>query len=324
MKAVVTLLVLRILLEFHATAEIFTADVHETFRNMLVTERGRSVVLGSNTSLRRLRSDHLSELQKVSLPEGQVNRLLIGVSESVLSCAGMRCALLDVSDLTIQSWEHSSTLLLGEKNADGLIFEGKYGQLVLTVALQNELQPSSITRGRIAGVGSGVQEFDFIARQSERTSVVLRQFLLVFDNGEFSYFVSKFEEETRVVRICNNDTTPDGDFASYFEIKLACGDLDTVPTAASYSSLDQTITLSVVRGEIENFMCIFEISYINQLMTNKYDSCRAGLGSSGLSRVQTFPCVEFVGERLNNPVSYHKQSYLCEHEMCTKLRGMNA
>ena len=327
MKAVVTLLVLQIILEFRATAEVFTADVHETFRNLLVSERGRTVVLGTNTSLRRLSSDHLSELQKMSLPEGQVNRLLIEVKDSVLSCAGMRCVLLDISDFTIQSWEDSTVLMVGKKNADGLIFEGREGQLILTLALENEMQPSSIIRGRIEGVSSGIQQFDPIARQSERNSGTPRHFLLVFDNGEFSYFVSRMYSivkdsfVTGLTRLCNNDTTPNRVFASHFEMELACGDLHTIPTAASYSSLDQTITLSVVRGEIENLVCIFEISEINQLMTEKYDSCRAGVGLSGLSRVNRFGsrCVEFIGDRLTNPVSYLKQSYPCEHEMCTNM-----
>ena len=293
-----------------AASGSFPADEGETLRNLLLTEAG-TLVLGSNTTLRRL-SLGLSELQAVSLPPDQPSRLLVGdpggtYSNSFLSCSGMSCSLLGVDDITEQTWGDSTVLLVGEQNARGLFVTGSGGQSLLTVALQNEMQPSTIIRGVLDGVDTSLPDFDLLARQSERAAVIPREFLAVFENDVFSYYLNRLVigennmEEIRLVRLCHNDSTLDRAFASHFEIKLQCGDPDLVPTAVSYSPTDQTVTVSVAT-ETDNSLCVFELSDINQLMTEKYDSCIAGVGNSGLTRVQTFPCVEFVG-RLN-PVSF--------------------
>ena len=298
-----------------AASGSFPADEGETLRNLLLTEAG-TLVLGSNTTLRRLSLD-LSELQAVSLPPDQPSRLLVGdpggtYSDRFLSCSGMSCALLDVDDITEQTWEDSTALLVGERNARGLFVTGANGQSLLTVALQNEIQPSTIIRGELDGVDTNMPDFDLLASQSERAAVIPREFLAVFENDVFSYYLNRFinsdnenniMEEIRLVRLCHNGSTPDTAFVSYFEIKLQCGDPDLVPTAASYSPTDQTVIVSVAT-DTDNSLCVFGLSDINQLMTEKYDSCRAGVGSAGLTRVELFQCVEFVGERLTNPVSF--------------------
>ena len=153
-----------------AVAHTFTADESETLRNVLLTGSG-TLVVGSNTTLRRL-SPELAELQAVSLPDDEVNRLLIGdpggtFSDRILSCVGMSCALLDIDDITNQSWEASNVLLLGNLTAHGLFVSDREGESILTVALQNEQRPSFIIRGRLVGVGSTEQLFDGLARQAE-------------------------------------------------------------------------------------------------------------------------------------------------------------
>ena len=296
-----------------AVTTAFSVGGGETLRNLLRTETG-SLVLGSNTTLRRLAAD-LSQLQQVSLPEGQVNRLLASdpggtFSGNVLSCLRMNCSLLDIDDLSSERWEGSNVLLNGVTNARGLFVPGPESQSVLTVALQNEVQPSSIIRGSLVGVGSANHVFNHIARQTEGNVLFEREILTVFENDGFSYFINKMNQETRLVRICNSDNSSQvaaGGFVSYFEIKLECGGSSSVPTAAAFLPSNQTITLSVtlsVTGEqSENLVCVFELSEIHRLMTEKYDDCRAGSGQSGLERGGMFPCVAFDEGRLNNPVS---------------------
>ena len=294
-----------------AAITYFSAENGEILRNVLLTETG-SLVLGSNTTLRRIAGSDLSVLQQVSLPQGQASRLLVGdpggtYSGRILSCSGMSCSLLDVNDIASQTWQDSNVLVDGEANARGLFVLGREGQSVLTVSLENEIQPSLIIRGSLTGVGSTPQDFDVIIRQPDGTSLFNKEFLAVFENDGFSYFITKqgANNEARLARVCNNDTSAsfaNEKFVSYFEIRLECGGSDTVPTAAAPS--DQTITLSVTGGQSQNLVCVFDLSQIHQLMTQKYDNCRAGVGDAGLARSTLFPCVEFDDVRLNNPVSF--------------------
>ena len=188
-----------------SSASTFAANDREELRNFLLTEAG-TLVLGSNTTLRRLAAD-LSELQRVTLLEGQVSRLLVGdpggtYSGKFLACLDLSCVLLDVDDITMQSWK-GRVLNIGEANSHGLFVAGRDGQSVLTVALRNELQPSIILRGNIIGVGTDDQIFMRLARQFEENSLLFREFLTVFENGGFSYYIyhnnviSTFPTETR-------------------------------------------------------------------------------------------------------------------------------
>ena len=69
------------------------------------------------------------------------------------------------------------------------------------------------------------------------------------------------------MRICNNDTTADTNFESYFEIQLECGEM-AVPTAATFNSFDSTIAVSVVT-DTENVVCVYELSLItSSCLTN--------------------------------------------------------
>ena len=288
----------------------FAAQNGETLRNVWLTEAG-SLVLGSNTSLRRLSAADLSVVEEVSLPEGQVSRLLVGdpggtYSGRVLSCLRTDCSLLDVNDIASHNWEVSNVLLVdGITNAGGLFVRGREDTSVLTVELQrNGEQVSRIVRGNLVNVGeTSGQGFSIFAGQTEGF-LYDREYLTIFQNDGFSYFVSKqgLDDETRVVRVCNNDTSSevaDGGFVSYFEIRLECGGSESVPTAAAFLPSDQTITLSAAQSQ--NLVCVFKLFDIHQLMTQKYDDCRHGMGSTGLARSGTKICEDF-GDRLNNSV----------------------
>ena len=285
------------------------ANGSETLRNLLVTEVG-SLVLGSNFALRRLDA-HLDMLQTVYLPEGQPNRLLVNDPDgtyngSFMSCTRTACELLDVENITRQLWMSSDVLLDGTLNVLGLFVPGPDGNSVFTALLPNDfdtIRASTIRRGRVVG-SSNNQDFMILAFQAESTPFVMREFLTAFQHQGFSYYVVIDSiVQTRVVRICNNDTTAFTAFDSYFEIQLECGTYYgiAVPTAATFVSLDSTIAVSVAT-DTENLLCVYELSQINQLMFDKYNSCRYGEGVAGLARQMTFNCVLFDEDRLNNPV----------------------
>ena len=289
----------------------FAAQNGETLRNVLLTEAG-SLVLGSNRSLRRLSAADLSVVREVFLPEGQVSRLLLGDPEGtysgrVLSCLRTNCSLLDVNNIASHNWEVSNILLVdGMTNAGGLFVRGREDTSVLTVGLQrNGEQVSRIVRGNLVNVGeTSGQGFSVFTRQTEGF-LYDREFLTIFQNDGFSYFVTKqgADDEIRVVRVCNNDTSSsvaDGGFVSYFEMRLECGGSESVPTAATFLPSDQTITLSAAQSQ--NLVCVFKLFDIHQLMTQKYNDCRYGMGSTGLARSGTKPCELFSPERLNTTV----------------------
>ena len=290
----------------------FPAQNGETLRSVLLTDG--SLVLGSNTTLRRLSSADLSVLQEISLPgpEGQVSRLLAGdpggtYSGRVLSCLRTTCSLLDETNIASQNWEDSNVLLVdADSSAEGIFVPGESGQSVLTIALQRSgEQVSRVVRGNLVNVGaSNGQDFSIIARQVEGF-LYDREFLTSFKNNGFTYFITKQGPgETRLVRVCNNDTsssTASGAFVSYFEIRLECGGPGSVPTAAAFLPSDQSITLSFSGGE-QNLVCVFQLSTIHSRMTQKYDDCRHGMGNSGLARSGITMCDEFDEARLNNPV----------------------
>ena len=240
-----------------------------------------------------------------------MSRLLLGDPEGtysgrVLSCLRTNCSLLDVNNIASHNWEVSNVLLVdGMTNAGGLFVRGREDTSVLTVGLQrNGKQVSRIVRGNLLNVGeTSGQGFSVFNRQTEGF-LYDREFLTIFQNDGFSYFVTKQgpDDEIRVVRVCNNDTSSEianGGFVSYFEIRLECGGSESVPTAATFLPSDQTITLSAAQSQ--NLVCVFKLFDIHQLMTQKYDDCTGGSGVSGLARSGTRVCEDF-GTRLNNTV----------------------
>ena len=310
------------------TGSTITASYHvdndnEMFRTLLLTETG-SLVLGSDLALQRF-NDQLVMQQIVLLPEDQTNRLLIGdpggtYSGSFMSCMRMACELLDAEDITNQRWIGSNVLQDGTFVVSGLFVPGpgEDGVSVFTALLRNDVEAmraSTIRRGSVEGFDDpDNQNYITHAFQIESSSFIPREFLTVFEHRGFSYYVNTMtidDEESddniqiRVVRICNNDTSPptsENSFSSYFEMQLECGSSETaVPTAATFVSSDLTVVVTIAT-DTDNFMCVYELAEINRIMYQKFNSCRYGMGSTGLNRVMVYDCIEFDDVRLNNPV----------------------
>ena len=323
MKTGIFCLLAAAILSYRTEAVSYTPNNGEILRNVLLAQSG-SVIVGSTTSLRRL-GLNLEVLQTITLQDGQANRLLAGdpggtYDDSFMSCAGLRCELLNVNNITNRQWQGSTTLLEGSLNALGLFVTGPDGYSVFTAALRNEVQTlraSRLLRGRLVGVGTGGGSFVRFARQDEAGRFILRKFLSAFKHEEYSYYINRLRIEidqletnqVRMVRLCNDDNHTTGFFESYFEIHLECGGSNRLPTAATFisvpSPLGPTSVVVTVSDPTENHACVYNLTEIHNLMTEKYEDCRVGDGLTGLSRVGTDPCVRLDDSLLNNPVSHH-------------------
>ena len=323
--AVLLFLLAAAVLGSRAEVTSFSVSGGETLRNVLLTSSG-SLILGSNLTLRRLNGD-LEVLQRTDdLPSDQVNRLLSGdpggtYSDSFMSCTRTQCELLDVDDIESRRWA-AAVLLDGTFNAHGLFVTGPDGISVFTAAMRNEQQVSRIQRGNLTGVNGGSQSFVVSARQSELDRFRSREFLFVFEREGFSYYINRVivalnggetREEIRVVRLCNNDTSNDMIFTSYFEIKLKCIAMGVteqpVPTAATFLpspnpfGVDSIVISVVDSSDSENDVCVYSLPEIHSLMTAKYEECRVGNGMAGLERDGQLQCIPFTPFQLQNPVS---------------------
>ena len=142
--------------------------------------------------------------------------------------------------------------------------------------------------------------FEIYASQVEKDPKQERQFIHTFTRNGFTYFVSILflpsGFQARVIRLCDSDLGPgngqEGDFTSYIELVLQCGDNTGEPTAATYIPSPNafeadTLVLSVgiMRlSEVRNLLCAFDVSLIDQMMTEKIEECANGVGMTGLRR----------------------------------------
>ena len=342
MKTAILCLLLATILWLRTDAAVSYSSNGETLRNVLLTHTG-SLIVGSNATLRRLDPLDLRVLQTVTLPDGQVNRVLCDddpggtFSSSFIACTRMFCELRDHGNITSVQQIRRNVLLDGSSNALGLFVTGRYGDSVFTTAQRNEAQTSTIRRGNITEVVDGGQQFRIFARHDEASGTTPREFLSAFQHGGFSYYVNRLipsaEDglQLRVVRLCNNDTGRDGTlFRSYFEVQLACGGPATEPTAATYiSDASGTATSIVVSAtsssqsdtssNTDNHLCVYSLSEINTNMTIKYDQCVMGEGLVGLEREEIKTCPGLTQEQQNNPVSYFPPCFLGTTVPCLTL-----
>ena len=161
---------------------------------------------------------------------------------------------------------------------------------------------SSIRRGNLNNVDiPGSSVFNRFATQAENDRFRAREFLAGFTDQSFIYFIVRIEinqvDEMRVVRFCKDDLGSRevmSQFVSHFELvgeRTGSSSSSTnIPTAAAYvgaNSAFGTATLLVTfmgDGETIQRMCAYNISTINDLMTQKFRDCLDGRGVSGFAR----------------------------------------
>ena len=277
----------------------------EAFRNIILGDS--YVVIGSSNSLYRLNPGSLS--LKDSRQLGSVNRLLVTdpggtYSGSVLACEEQVCALTPINNLTDIRWQVSDGLVRrGMDNVVGIFAPGANGTSSLTFGEQQTLTlVSSIRKGNLIYINfPGSSVFNRFATQDENDRFRPREFLATFTDQSFIYFIVRIEidqvDQMRVVRFCKDDPGSSEfvpEFVSHFELVGECSGSSSsttnIPTAATYVGANSTFgtaTLLVTfMGDGENIqrMCAYNISAINDLMTQKFRSCLDGDGRRGFER----------------------------------------
>ena len=322
MKMMTLTVILGVLLQVAAVSCLsFCPTVpSETLRNVVVT--GNSVIVGSSSALYRLTPD-LVEVESVMLDDP--NRLLVAsrtsdgfFDEDVLACGSARCVLSPISSFSDILWQ-GAILEPGEFNVLADLSLTDSGNLSVTYGTRQSLRlaidrPSAITRGSLLESFHPPYTFIQYAEQRELSIFVSREFLTVFSNGGYQYFVVSINNEVVVTRLCLSDNgdqpSPLGIFASYFELELECADFESA-TAATCTFVDseepfgvETVLLTFhVLHSATFHICAFNLSEINEHMDQKFETCITGSGMSGIGRDIKEPCPTLLPQQIDSMVS---------------------
>ena len=292
-------------------------DEEGEFQSAAITDR--HVFVASEQSLYRLSPSLEVEIRERILPFRFM--LLAPPGEDfLLMCGRPDCFVMD-SDYRLE-WPSLDAIndldvpRVLDASTDRLGFTGTFrrgsgpGRYDLTYAQdggdrENNAVASRIVRGTLFRAARENPEerpdrFEIYASQVEKDPKQERQFIHTFTRNGFTYFVSVLflpsGFQTRVIRLCDSDLGPgnglEGDFTSYIELVLQCGDNTGEPTAATYIPSPNafeadTLVLSVgiMRlSEVRNRLCAFDVSLIDQMMTEKIEECANRVGMTGLRR----------------------------------------
>ena len=268
----------------------------EVFRNLILAKS--HLLLGSSNALYRLDNNLVKQEKKLL---GAANRMLVtdfvgSFRDSVLSCSSESCFLAQVTDFTNVSWQVDPPFIReqGTDNVVAVFAPRSNGTSDLTYGERARQDSRLLAKGSLTNVGGSnvVQSFNRYARRAEGSRfdplIYLTEFPLRYtgnDSGYIYFVVRPNEEETRLVRFCEDDPGILGGFASHFEIILKCGShRDRAPsTAATFINMTTainnrpTILISTNRvlsmNSIQLEVCAFDIGTINSLMTQKYEDC---------------------------------------------------
>ena len=236
---------------------------------------------------------------------GSVNRLLVTdpggmYNGSVLECEEQVCALTPINNLTDIRWQVSDGLVRrGTENVIGIFAPAANGTSALFGEQQTMILQSSIRKGNLINVNMPESSvFNRLAIKNEFSIFIPREFLAVFTDQNFTFFVVRIGivdragmqmDQMRVVRFCNDDPGSQKQFVSHFELVGECtgssSNTTNIPTAATYvgaNSAFGTAALLVTfmgDGKTIQCMCAYSVSTINDLMTQKFRDCLDGIGN---------------------------------------------
>ena len=288
----------------------------ETLRNVVVA--GNSVIVGSSSALYRLTPD-LVELESVMLTSP--NQLLVAdrtrngmFGGTMLACGSARCVLSPINSFSDILWQ-GVILEPGDLNNLADLSLTNSGNLSVTYGTRQSRRldrSSAITRGNLVN-SFQPPPYTFIqyAEQREPSILVSREFLTVFSNEGYQYFIVSINNEAHVSRLCLSDNgdqpSPLGAFASYFELKLECANFASATAATFVNSTEpfgvKAVLLAVQVIISDTFhICAFNLSEINERMDRKFETCVNGSGMSGI-RDREVPCPSLLPEQIDSMVS---------------------
>ena len=311
-------------------------DAGETFSGAVVSRE--QVFSATQHYLYRLSSNLMEQERRLFTP---FTRLLLVSNNSpsgndLLLICGHYCFVVRTDDINNQVWPsrfvNEAVPRVLEAFTDGRQrgFTGDFrlgdgpGRFELTYAHSDFVSDSRSTETPVASrivrgtIFRAVKEnaaekpdrYEVAASQIELDPLQEREFLHTFTRNGFTYFVSVMTfpsgPQARVVRVCNSDKGPgngtDGDFTSYIELSLHCGDASgqpsaatSVPTPNAFGTHTLVLSVGITRlSEIRNRLCAYDVTLIDQMMSEKITECANGVGMSGLKRniATRMPCVE--------------------------------
>ena len=261
-----------------------------------------NIIVGSSSTLYRLTPD-LVEVESMPLPDSRANRLLVADRTRdglfVLACGPRRCFLSPNDNLADILWRGVVLQPAPEDpNVLGGISLTNNGSLSVTYGTtQSPDRPSAITRGSLLNsFRPPPYTYSEYAEQSEENTSVMREFLIVFTNAGYQFFVASVNNETHITRLCLSDIgdqpSPDGSFASYFELELKCAGSESATAAMFVNSTEpfgvETVLLAFQADGV--YICAFNLSEINEQMDQKFETCINESGNAGLRRDLAIPC----------------------------------
>ena len=120
-----------------------------------------------------------------------------------------------------------------------------------------------------------------------------------FLSEDYQFFVASINNETHITRLCLSDSgdqpSPNGTFASYFELELKCAGSETATAATFVNSTEpfgvETVLLTFKATSSNSYhICAFNLSKIKEKMDQKFEACINGSGNAGLRRDMAIPC----------------------------------
>ena len=273
---------------------------------------GNNVIVGSSSALYRLSPD-LVEVESVISMQGSPNRLLVAEGVIVLACGTTVCNFSLINNLSDIFWQ-GTVLDLGMSDVLAALSLTSNGNLLLTYATtQSQHRPSTITRGILLS-SSDSQPYIFFhyAEQREPSVQVIKEFLTVFSNEGYQYFIVSINNEVVITRLCLSDSvnwqSPLGTFTSHFELELGCANFEFATAATFVKSTEpfgvETVLLAFQVIPSNTFhICAFNLSEINERMDQKFETCINGTGTSGFERDREVPCPTLAPEQIDSMVS---------------------
>ena len=273
-----------------SSQEVYRFD-GQSLRNLLVLNND-VVLVGSNTHLYKLGST-LNE--EISLQLSEVNRLLLQINntslqEDILSCQESSCLLVGsqtLSNSNVTSPSLTSVLFPGQEDLSG-IFTGNLEFFVARKRISSQTS-SSITKFSYSTVSN--LQLTIVGEQREAAVFTDRDFLTNFHYNSFVYYVFILRGTSiRVARVCISDPgiADSGErvLTTYTEAELECSGISnsakSVATFLEYTG-DPIILISGP-GIGSNIICSFNVTLIDEVMDEKLDMCKNGIGQVNLNR----------------------------------------
>ena len=291
----------------------------ETLRNVVVA--GNNVIVGSSSTLYRL-TTNMVEDESVML--GSPCRLLVAESDgmfggTVLACGTTHCNLSLSNGLSEIFWQ-GPVLESGMSDVLAALFLTNSGNFSVTYGTkQSQRRPSTISRGSLLNsFDPPPYTFMQYAEQREPNVLVTREFLTVFSNEGYQYFIVSINNQMVITRLCvsdnGNQQSPSSTFASHFELELKCANFGFA-TAATFVSTEvfgvETVLLAyqvIPSGTF--YICAFNLSEINKRMDQKFETCTNGIGMSGFQRDREVPCPTLLPDQIDSMVSPRTNHYI--------------